>query len=214
MENEHELGYETFTRVYLGSYEHYKSVGAEVEHSKPGFELQGAKMVETGRLRFLNFFNDPRIIREQRIAAYNGYEIREWGMRMNEGLWVLFIEGSFLRPGIEDSWSRVFDHDGLFSVNRLSKLIDYAFLSDCFQEEGFALTMRRCRMDVAKRIVKRRKLITELEMAGDIGYFMDHLDCLRDNQMIDLEKLRLVNRLVIDSKVAVGQKDEYAFHVD
>ncbi|GJV99162.1 hypothetical protein Tco_1554414 [Tanacetum coccineum] len=24
-------------------------------------------------LHFLNFFNDPRIIREQRIAAYNGY---------------------------------------------------------------------------------------------------------------------------------------------
>ncbi|GJU83245.1 hypothetical protein Tco_1285610 [Tanacetum coccineum] len=44
MENEHELSYETLTRVYLGSYEHYKSVGAEVEHSKPGFELQGAKM--------------------------------------------------------------------------------------------------------------------------------------------------------------------------
>ncbi|GJT83687.1 hypothetical protein Tco_1058029 [Tanacetum coccineum] len=95
MENEHELSYETLTRVYLGSYEHYKGVGAEVEHSKPGFELQGAKMVETGQnrdfrlrtarvttpgLRFLvsfasflylrlNFFNDPRIIREQRIAA-------------------------------------------------------------------------------------------------------------------------------------------------
>ncbi|GJU24307.1 hypothetical protein Tco_1162928 [Tanacetum coccineum] len=71
MENEHELSYETLTRVYLGSYEHYKGVVAEVEHSKPGFELQGAKMVETGR--FLNFFNDPRIIREQRIAAYKGY---------------------------------------------------------------------------------------------------------------------------------------------
>ncbi|GJR03556.1 hypothetical protein Tco_0526540 [Tanacetum coccineum] len=51
MENEHELGYETLTRVYLGSYEHYKGVGAEVEHSKPGFELQGAKMVETGQNR-------------------------------------------------------------------------------------------------------------------------------------------------------------------
>ncbi|GKD72095.1 hypothetical protein Tco_1330377 [Tanacetum coccineum] len=36
MENEHELSYETLTRVYLGSYEHYKSVGAEVEHSEPG----------------------------------------------------------------------------------------------------------------------------------------------------------------------------------
>ncbi|GJZ59829.1 hypothetical protein Tco_0615645 [Tanacetum coccineum] len=48
MENEHELSYETLTRVYLGSYEHYKSVEAEVEHPEPGFELQGAKMVEIG----------------------------------------------------------------------------------------------------------------------------------------------------------------------
>ncbi|GJX41011.1 hypothetical protein Tco_0256001 [Tanacetum coccineum] len=36
MENEHELSYKTLTRVYLGSYEHYKSVGAEVEHPEPG----------------------------------------------------------------------------------------------------------------------------------------------------------------------------------
>ncbi|GJS04811.1 hypothetical protein Tco_0321319 [Tanacetum coccineum] len=50
MENEHELSYETLTRVYLGSYEHYKGVVAEVEHSKPGFELQGSKMVETGHI--------------------------------------------------------------------------------------------------------------------------------------------------------------------
>ncbi|GJU59144.1 hypothetical protein Tco_1236910 [Tanacetum coccineum] len=64
MENEHELSYETLTRVYLGSYEHYKGVVAEVEHSKPGFELQGSKMVEMGRFG---------IIREQRIAAYKGY---------------------------------------------------------------------------------------------------------------------------------------------
>ncbi|GJU04641.1 hypothetical protein Tco_0400531 [Tanacetum coccineum] len=36
MENEHELGYETLTRVYLGSYEHYKGVGEEVEHPELG----------------------------------------------------------------------------------------------------------------------------------------------------------------------------------
>ncbi|GJV53171.1 hypothetical protein Tco_1448912 [Tanacetum coccineum] len=81
MENEHELSYETLTRVYLGSYEHYKSVGAEVEYLEPGFELQGAKMVEMGRLRFLNFFNDPRIIREQRIAAYKGYRKKRGGAK-------------------------------------------------------------------------------------------------------------------------------------
>ncbi|GJV64650.1 hypothetical protein Tco_1475478 [Tanacetum coccineum] len=54
MENEHELSYETLTRVYLGSYEHYKGVVVEVEYLEPGFELQGAKMVEMG--------HDPRII--------------------------------------------------------------------------------------------------------------------------------------------------------
>ncbi|GKF20763.1 hypothetical protein Tco_0069401 [Tanacetum coccineum] len=32
--------------------------------------LQG---FNTSRLCFLNLFNDPRIIREQRIAVYNGY---------------------------------------------------------------------------------------------------------------------------------------------
>ncbi|GJR72944.1 hypothetical protein Tco_0085309 [Tanacetum coccineum] len=57
MENEHELSYETLTRVYLGSYEHYKSVEAEVEYLEPGFELQGAKMVEMG--------HDPRIIKSR-----------------------------------------------------------------------------------------------------------------------------------------------------
>ncbi|GJU73166.1 hypothetical protein Tco_1264571 [Tanacetum coccineum] len=32
-----------------------------------------------GWLRFLNFFNDPRIIREQRIAAYKGYRVGDVG---------------------------------------------------------------------------------------------------------------------------------------
>ncbi|GJR34098.1 hypothetical protein Tco_1209782 [Tanacetum coccineum] len=58
MENEHELSYETLTRVYLGSYEHYKGVVAEVEHSKPGFELQGAKMGKSNRRR--RFLLDDR----------------------------------------------------------------------------------------------------------------------------------------------------------
>nr|GEV38058.1 hypothetical protein [Tanacetum cinerariifolium] len=39
MESLHKLSYETLTRVYLGSYEHYKNVGAEVELLEPGFEL-------------------------------------------------------------------------------------------------------------------------------------------------------------------------------
>nr|GEW84807.1 hypothetical protein [Tanacetum cinerariifolium] len=91
MENEHELSYETLTRVYLGSYEHYKGVGAEVKLLEPGFELQGSKMVE------MDFFNDPRIIREQRIAAYKGYR-----------------GGGVVQIGMKTLWEEGHDEDELY----------------------------------------------------------------------------------------------------
>nr|GEX81613.1 hypothetical protein [Tanacetum cinerariifolium] len=52
MENEHELSYETLTRVYLRSYENYKSVGPEVELLEPGFELDDQEWVEIGTFSF------------------------------------------------------------------------------------------------------------------------------------------------------------------
>nr|GEY57868.1 hypothetical protein [Tanacetum cinerariifolium] len=61
MENEHELSYETLTRVYLRSYEHYKSVGVEVELLEPRFDLDD---------------------QEWR---------RKWGMSRNEGITPLLI---------------------------------------------------------------------------------------------------------------------------
>nr|GEW33448.1 copia protein [Tanacetum cinerariifolium] len=53
MENEHELSYETLKRVYLGSYEHYKSVGAGVELLEPGVELDDQEWVEMGSFLFI-----------------------------------------------------------------------------------------------------------------------------------------------------------------
>nr|GEV86584.1 hypothetical protein [Tanacetum cinerariifolium] len=52
MENEHELSYETLTRVYLRSYEYYKSVGAGVELVEPWFELDDHEWVEMGSFLF------------------------------------------------------------------------------------------------------------------------------------------------------------------
>nr|GEU51504.1 hypothetical protein [Tanacetum cinerariifolium] len=52
MENKHELSYKTLKRVYLGSYEHYKGVGAEVELLKPGFELDDQEWVEIETFSF------------------------------------------------------------------------------------------------------------------------------------------------------------------
>ena len=53
MENEHELSYKTLTRVYLGSYEHYKGVGAEVEPLEPGFEFDDQERVKIGLFLFV-----------------------------------------------------------------------------------------------------------------------------------------------------------------
>ncbi|GJU40036.1 hypothetical protein Tco_1192993 [Tanacetum coccineum] len=105
MENEHELSYETLTRVYLGSYEHYKSVGAEVEYLEPGFELQGAKMDH----------------KEQRKVAHLGYRKKKWGMKKNEEFRSLFILEMILEAkvsfvtrrghvgGLEDDEERLLD---------------------------------------------------------------------------------------------------------
>ncbi|GJX63500.1 hypothetical protein Tco_0296400 [Tanacetum coccineum] len=74
MENGQELTYETLTRVYLGSYEHYKSVEIEVEHPEPGFELQGAKMVEMGRFRILD-----KIINDKDYSlVFRVFELMKW----------------------------------------------------------------------------------------------------------------------------------------
>ncbi|GJT07092.1 hypothetical protein Tco_0841554 [Tanacetum coccineum] len=81
MENEHELGYETLTRVYLGSYEHYKGVGAEVEYPEPGFDYS----LETGSLR---------IHIEQRIAAMMGYRGGSGGCFEMKSLELIVISNS------------------------------------------------------------------------------------------------------------------------
>ncbi|GKE52787.1 hypothetical protein Tco_1487943 [Tanacetum coccineum] len=96
MENEHELSYETLTRVYLGSYEHYKGVGAEVEHSKPGFELQGAKMVETGQNRDFRLrtarVTTPGLRFLVSFASFlsRGGSIARW--KLFRGVWVSRLE--------------------------------------------------------------------------------------------------------------------------
>ncbi|GJR85464.1 hypothetical protein Tco_0209475 [Tanacetum coccineum] len=83
-------------------------------------------------------------------------------------------------------------------------------ISNPFLADSLLKTISRCPMDVPARIVKLCTLIWELERAGDSGFYVDHLDHLRDNQMKDLEKLRLV----ADSEVVVHEMDEYTFHVD
>nr|GEW84267.1 hypothetical protein [Tanacetum cinerariifolium] len=76
MENKHELSYETLTRVYLRSYEHYKSVGAGLELLEPVFELDDQEWVEMGSFLF--------DLIEQRVTAIMGYRNKKWGMSKNE----------------------------------------------------------------------------------------------------------------------------------
>ncbi|GJT80221.1 hypothetical protein Tco_1054563 [Tanacetum coccineum] len=83
-------GYSLGTKKYRGSNSNDGgNTGDGVKIA--GGVIGSSDSFKSSKLHFLDFFNDPRIIREQRISAYNGYEIREYGMRMYEGLWVLFI---------------------------------------------------------------------------------------------------------------------------
>ncbi|GKD17516.1 hypothetical protein Tco_1206674, partial [Tanacetum coccineum] len=54
----------------------------------------------------------------------------------------------------------------------------------------------------------------KLEGLGNGGLVVDCLDRLRDNQIKVLEKLRLLNGLVVDSSVVVREKEEYVVDID
>ncbi|GJR65600.1 putative reverse transcriptase domain-containing protein [Tanacetum coccineum] len=106
MENEHELSYETLTRVYLGSYEHYKGVVAELEHSKPGFELQGAKMDHKGA----------------KDCCLMGYRKMKVGASCNEDIRSLFI--------VDDVLSLYYECGGLETrMEVLDTLVDAMWMS-------------------------------------------------------------------------------------
>ncbi|GJS80802.1 hypothetical protein Tco_0747343 [Tanacetum coccineum] len=79
-----------------------------------------------GGLRFLNFFNDPRIIREQRIAAYKGYRGGSGGcFEMKGRLWckVEAYEGGFGCSGGRGYCGRKRGDVASFETKRRSKLL-------------------------------------------------------------------------------------------
>nr|GEY10862.1 hypothetical protein [Tanacetum cinerariifolium] len=79
MENVHEFSYETLTRVYLRSYEHYNSVGAGVELLEPGFEPDDQEWVEMGSFLFI-------------FATMVGYRKKIGGASLNERCeWVRWV---------------------------------------------------------------------------------------------------------------------------
>ncbi|GJT60637.1 putative RNA-directed DNA polymerase [Tanacetum coccineum] len=81
----------------------------------------------------------------------------------------LMEQGTFLRPGIEDSWSWALDHDGLFSVKHLSKLIDSAFLFDCFPgktHEWNPLIPKKINIFRWRLVLGRILLLTKLDWRG------------------------------------------------
>ncbi|GKA33020.1 hypothetical protein Tco_0719387 [Tanacetum coccineum] len=88
--------------------------------------LTGKVDIANDRLHFLNFFNDPRIIREQRIAAYKGYRGGSGGcFEMKGRLWckVEAYEGGFGCSGGRGCCGRKRGDVASFETKRRSKLL-------------------------------------------------------------------------------------------
>ncbi|GKC01634.1 hypothetical protein Tco_0987770 [Tanacetum coccineum] len=82
------------------------------------------------------------------------------------------------------------------------------FEQDLVAEEGFCNTMSYCRLEMAEKIMQRRKLITTLEgFDNHEGVALDCIVSLRNTQMIDLEKLRILSMLVTDSSRCIRQAE-------
>ncbi|GJX30082.1 hypothetical protein Tco_0238161 [Tanacetum coccineum] len=69
--------------------------------------------------------------------------------------------------------------------------------------------MSHLRLDLGEEIVKRRKLIGEMERFGDGGVPVEGLDHLWDNHISDLEKLRLLSGLITYSYATLRRKENF-----
>nr|GEY49563.1 hypothetical protein [Tanacetum cinerariifolium] len=109
MENEHELSYEALTRVYLESYENYKSVGAEVELLEAGFELDDQEWVEIGSFSFERLWDELYMLETSMedvegvcgVAAYMEQKGKMWPFlgprnRLHYKLWISVVGWYFV----------------------------------------------------------------------------------------------------------------------
>ncbi|GKB63988.1 hypothetical protein Tco_0920174, partial [Tanacetum coccineum] len=72
----------------------------------------------------------------------------------------------------------------------------------------------RCCLDTTERIVKRQKFIEQLQVLSNRGVALDYVDRLKSIQMKELEKLRILNGLLVDSGTCVPEREAYVLDID
>ncbi|GKA86013.1 ribonuclease H-like domain-containing protein [Tanacetum coccineum] len=128
-------------------------------------------------LRFLNLFNDPRIIREQRIAAYKGYRggVLKQGLDNDELKIGLVIDRRFLRG----------KQDGIYGVNGTDTIGFDKTKVECynchrrghFAKECRALSIQDNRnMDITRRTVPVEEITDAKALVAQDGFGYDWSD--------------------------------------
>ncbi|GJS91206.1 hypothetical protein Tco_0773842 [Tanacetum coccineum] len=131
----------------------------------------------SSRIHFLNFFNDPRIIREQRIAAYKGYRggvLRSRGGRIARwkvfrGVWV-----SRLENGQQGG-------DVAFLVTKGGKIFMLAVVIECSLDSGrIWVDGIRCATQIDRRglmigVFRLKKILMRVEYPQELFSAVDLL---------------------------------------
>ncbi|GJS86797.1 uncharacterized mitochondrial protein-like protein [Tanacetum coccineum] len=192
----------------IGSYEHYKSLLAEVEHLEPGFELQGAKMVEMGRFG---------IIREQRIAAYKGYRggvLRSRGGRIARwkvfrGVWVSRLENGQQGGDVAflvTKGGKIFMLADRMVIDRLRELIYFSYVDEnswvvILYKVGLSRRVKSSNEEgLGEDDASKRERIADIDADAGINLVSTHFDA--DTDMFRVHDL-VGDEVVVDSKVAI-----------
>ncbi|PWA99000.1 RNA-directed DNA polymerase, eukaryota, Reverse transcriptase zinc-binding domain protein [Artemisia annua] len=79
------------------------------------------------------------------------------------------LDGFVLRPQAKDGWSWALSNDGLITVNRLSSIIDSAYLSDCSPgktHDWISLVPRKINIFIWRLVLDRLPLLSNLDSRG------------------------------------------------
>ncbi|GJR83907.1 hypothetical protein Tco_0154692 [Tanacetum coccineum] len=155
--------------------------------------------------------------------------------------WKLFIDGLYASDeDFCDTWVEIEtkQHRGdflvldgyLFKGNRLcipmtshrSQLIKevnagglsahFGHDKSCFH--GAKILLASTKKDTAERIVKCQKFIEQLQVLSNCGVALDYVGRLKSIQMKELEKLRILNGLLVDSGTCVREREAYVLDMD
>ncbi|GJX85036.1 hypothetical protein Tco_0335810 [Tanacetum coccineum] len=102
----------------------------------------------------------------------------------------------------------------IIGSTELHKRMRFWFVQVIAEEEGFLNFLRGRCGDLRSRSTRRRVLIGEMEALGSRGVIFDSLDCLKQTQARETDKLVVLTEVLVETQAGIHEKEGHVGKID